>query len=115
MEKATIFAIVSAVTQWCICITTHANLEARLLLSKARAMYKVCLITALTVIQLLFHSGHTVLQKNAFICFPGESHHGLNLFNKVSPYKLQKAPLGGGVPALPLLISVQLSVIYNSE
>lgn len=69
-------------------------------------MHMACLIAVLTVIQLLFYSGHTIWHKNIFICFPGVSHHGLYLFNKVNPYKLQRAPLGGGVPALPLLTSV---------
>lgn len=53
-------------------------------------MYKPSLISRPAVVQLLLYSGHTIWQKNIFIGFPGGSHNGLYLFNKVNPYELQR-------------------------
>lgn len=53
-------------------------------------MHKPGLISQPTIAQLLFYSGHTIWQKNIFICFPGGSLNRLYLFNKVNPYKLQR-------------------------
>lgn len=52
--------------------------------------YTPSLIAWLALVQLLLYSGHTIWQKNIFICFPGGIHSGRYLFNKVNPCKLQR-------------------------
>lgn len=54
------------------------------------------LSTSHCTITLVFWTHHLAKErKNIFICFPGGSHNGLYLFNKVNPYKLQRLHWGG--------------------
>lgn len=79
-------------------------MEGQLLMA---ATYKPRFISRPAVVQSLLYSGHTIWQKNIFICFPGGSHNGLYLFNKVNPYKLQRLHwgCGGGVEDTLLVFS----------
>lgn len=105
----------------CIYMSTGGNLEARCPFIRGQlfmaTMYKPCLISQPTVVQSVFYSGHTIWQKNIFICFPGESYNGLYLFNKVNPYELQRL-LGdeeGESCAATADFQQQRSVISSSE
>lgn len=60
--------------------------------------YIPSLIAWPALVQLLLYSGHTITQKNIFICFPGGFHNGRYLFNKVNPCKLQRLHWDGWGP-----------------
>lgn len=78
----------------CVFTSTHRNLEVKCPFSKATRSrqwgYMPSLIAWLALVQLLLYSGHTIWQKNIFICFPGGFHNGRYLFNKVNPCELQR-------------------------
>lgn len=74
----------------------------RLFVPYQRAWQGICQAwPALT--RIFLYSKHTIRQKNIFICFPGGSHNGRYLFNKVKPCELQRLHWdGGGVNATRL-------------
>lgn len=101
---------------WCkiIWMSMCGNLGARCPWSKASCSWQQCIRRALSRnrLKLFLYSGHAIWQKNIFICFPGASHNGLYLFNKISPYKLQRLhrDWGDGVG-----LCWWFSAIYSSE